>query len=167
MLKQYKAHSHSKMKSSKESHLLSELCESDVVCLEPSNTIYDAAKEMLEKHIGNVVITEERDGKVIPVGIVTDRDIVINSTAKKLDPESVKLSSIMTKKIVTVKENEDLTTLIKILTDEGVGRIPVVDEAGALMGILSSKRIFQYFAQGLCELSSLSVQQHRREEKVH
>ncbi len=166
------AHTHSKIDPTQQSKqmfnpLLEQLYEPDVVCLKPSNSLYEAAKEMLDNHIGNVLIVDENSDKNIPVGIITDRDIVINSLAKKVDPATIKLSSIMTKKIVTAPEDADLSTLVKLLTEQGIGRIPIVDTAGELKGILSSKRLFQYFAQGLCELSSLSVEQQRREGKTH
>jgi CBS domain-containing protein len=122
---------------------------------------------MLENHIGDIVVTESHNGKTVPVGIVTDRDIVISSVAKKLAPETLKLSEIMTKKMVTATEGSNLSDLVQLLTDEGISRLPIVDSDGALKGILTSKRLFQYFAEGICELSSLSNQQQRREEKAH
>lgn len=172
MQKQSKVHSHSRVKSNQNkkgtfSLSLDQLYEKDVVCLKPDDTVYDAAREMLENHIGDIVITQEENGKTMPVGIVTDRDLVINATAKKLDPETIKLSDIMSKKVITATEDDDLTTLVRLVVDEGVSRLPIVDEAGNLAGILSSKRLFQYFAQGLCELSSISVQQQQREESTH
>ena len=172
MQNETKIHAHAKMEPTRESKtlfnpLLEQLYEPDVVCLKPSNSLYEAAKEMLDNHVGNVLIVDEYSEKNIPVGIITDRDIVINSLAKKVDPASIELSTIMTKKIVTAPEDADLSTLVKILTEQGIGRIPIVNAAGELKGILSSKRLFQFFAQGLCELSSLSVEQQRREGKTH
>ncbi|MEK6774094.1 MAG: CBS domain-containing protein [Bdellovibrionota bacterium] len=164
-------HNHSRVKGKKMELLaqsLSQFYEKDVVCLTINDTIFDAAKLMLEKHIGDIVITDENaDRSPIPVGIITDRDIVVNSVAKKLDPASVKLSAVMTEQLVTATEESSLTDLVQLMTDEGISRLPIVDSGGALVGILSSKRIFQYFAQGLCELSSLTVRQQQREQDTH
>jgi len=174
MMKQTKTHmQHMRMKTNIQKKeifgaSLSELYEKDVVCLKSTDSISDAATQMLEKHVGDIVIIEDRDdGKVVPIGMVTDRDIAIKSIAKMFDPESINLSDIMSKKIVTATENDDMSTLVKRLVDEGVSRLPIVDDTGALKGILSSKRLIQFFAQGLCELSSISLQQQKREEKRH
>lgn len=144
---------------------LEDLYEKKVVCLKPEDTVFDAAKEMLNYDVGDIVIAEEKNGMTVPVGIITDRDIVINTTAKKLDPEKVRLSEIMSKELITAKEDDSLTTLVSLLSDEGVRRLPIVDSDGALKGILSSKRLFKYFAQGLCELSSISSFQ--QEQRTH
>lgn len=144
---------------------LAELYEKKVVCLKPEDTVFDAAKEMLNYDIGDIVIAEEKEGMTYPVGIVTDRDIVINATAKKMDPEQVKLSDIMSKNLITAREEDSLNTLVSLLSEEGVRRLPIVDNEGVLKGILSSKRLFKYFAQGLCELSSISSL--HQEQKAH
>lgn len=143
------------------------LYEKDVVCLSADNTVLEAAELMRENHIGDVIVTQDLDGRGAPIGIVTDRDIVLHVVAKNLNPESIKLSEIMTKKIVTANENHDLSDLVKLITEEGVGRLPIVDKEGNLKGILSSKRLFQYFTQCLWDLSTFSGQQQRREGKAH
>jgi CBS domain-containing protein len=166
-----KTHAHSRLKSEVQRetfhHSLDQLYEKNVVCLNSKSTISEAARLMAENHIGDIVITDETDGAVIPVGIVTDRDLVINSIAKDLDPKIVRLSEVMTKRIVTASEDDDLSSLVKLMTDEGISRLPIVDTVGSLKGILSSKRLFQFFAESLCELSSISVQQQSREEQMH
>jgi CBS domain-containing protein len=172
MFRTAKTHTHSRIKN-KEKTLdafglpLTDLYEKNVVCLKSDHTVWDAANLMLENHIGDIVVTESHNGKTVPVGIVTDRDIVISSVAKKLAPETLKLYEIITKKMVTATEGSNLSDLVQLLTDEGISRLPIVDSDGALKGILTSKRLFQYFAEGICELSSLSNQQQRREEKAH
>jgi CBS domain-containing protein len=166
-----KTHDHSRLGSELQkgtfNQSLEPLFERDVVCLTQNSSAFDAAMEMLKNHVGDVVVTDETNGAQIPIGIVTDRDIVIHSIAKKRNPETVKLSEIMTSRIVTAFEEDDIGTLVKLMTEEGIGRLPIVDRSGALVGILSAKRLYQYLAQSLCELSSLSVQQQSREEKVH
>jgi CBS domain-containing protein len=94
--------------------LIHQLCEKDVVCLTPDATILEVAKNMLDEHIGDVVIIKENAGKSVPVGIVTDRDIVINTIAKQVSPENVRMSEIMTHNIVTANENEDLLEVVEI-----------------------------------------------------
>lgn len=141
--------------------------EKDVVCLTPEDSIYDAAKLMLSHHVGDIVITAERDGRVVPVGIITDRDIVVGAVAKGADLTQMKISEILKTGIVTATEEHALSELVQMMVTEGISRLPIVNDYGALKGILSSKRLFQYFAQGLCELTELSQQQKKREKDFH
>lgn len=146
---------------------LDQLYEKGVVCLRPDNTILDAAKKMLDYHVGDIVVTEEKEGKNFPIGIVTDRDIVISLITHKTVTEASKLSEIMSGTVITASKDDDLTTLVRRLVDKGISRLPIVDSSGALVGILSSKKIFQYFVQGLSELSTISVLQQEREQRTH
>ncbi len=141
--------------------------ERDVVCLNSTDTAMEAAKAMRENHIGNVVITENRNGKSIPVGIVTDRDLVVSCMAEGKDLSTCQISELIHGKIVTAREGDSISDLVKLMVNEGVSRLPIVDEDGELAGILSSKRLFQFFAQGLCELTTISQQQQEREGKMH
>ncbi|MGZ3726906.1 MAG: CBS domain-containing protein, partial [Pseudobdellovibrio sp.] len=130
-----KTHFHARIKSEGDVESLrpslDQLYEKEVITLKTTATLFEAAKVMRDKHVGNVVIVEEKNGKSIPVGLVTDRDLVINSIAKKLNPESVKISEIMNKKIVTATEDDDFSDLVKYISEEGVGRLPIVDASGA------------------------------------
>lgn len=164
-------HSHSRLKEgNKSEHFMpsvEQFYERDVICLTSDDSVLAAAKAMKENHIGDVVITESRNGKSVPTGIVTDRDLVVCCIAENKDMGTCKLSEIMTGKVITARETDSIAELVKVMVNEGVSRLPIVDDNGELTGILSSKRLFQFFAQGLCELTSLSVQQQEREEKMH
>lgn len=172
-MKQTKTHTHDKMKTAKgrigklPGSSLADLFERDVVSLDADSTVFDAAEKMLENHIGNIVITELKNGKRIPVGILTDRDIVVCAIARRLEPETTSVAEIMTSDLVTATEDEDFAALVHLISDEGVSRLPIVDASGALTGVLTSKHLAQFFAQGLCQLSSLSRQQQSREENKH
>jgi CBS domain-containing protein len=165
------SHDHLNSDSAEKKHLLTssmeQFYEKNVVCLNPNDTIADAAKLMLENHIGNIVVTDDKDGKNIPVGIITDRDIVLCSTAKDLMPSTQMVKEVMTKNIETAGDHNDINDLVDLMVSRGISRLPIVDSFGELKGILTSKRIFQYFSRGLCELSSLSEKQQVREEKSH
>jgi predicted transcriptional regulator len=141
--------------------------ENEVIWMKPSDTVINGAKLMAKKHIGNIIIAEERDGGVIPIGIVTDRDILIKAMVKNTSFDSMKLKDVMTDKIITSNENADLSDLVHLMTSKGICRIPIVDDSGFLKGILTSKTIYQYFAQNLSDLSNISVQQHERECSTH
>ncbi len=163
-------HSHIQFKDEKAKPFtpsVKEFYEKDVVCLTADDSILDAAKLMLDNHVGDVVIVDDLEGRRVPVGIITDRDIVVASVAKAMDPSMAKISEILKKKIITATEDHGLSELVHLMVAEGISRLPIVDEFGTLRGIISSKRLFQFFAQGLCELTAVSEAQQRREEEMH
>ncbi|PIS10753.1 MAG: CBS domain-containing protein [Bdellovibrio sp. CG10_big_fil_rev_8_21_14_0_10_47_8] len=172
MLTQIGTHIHDRLTGTKTTKnvfgtALDQMYETKVVSLTADASVFDAAQLMLSKHVGDIVVVEEKNGQTIPKGIVTDRDIVINTIAQKKDPATMKLSELMLGQVVTATDQHSLSDLVRLMTEQGVSRMPIVDDKGALKGILSSKRLYQFFAQGLCELSSLSKQQQEREGKRH
>ncbi len=83
---------------------ISEFCQRDVVCATPETTVSEAASLMRRHHIGDVIIVEKRDGKQLPIGIVTDRDIVIEVIAAGIDPTLLKLGDLQLKPLLTIEE---------------------------------------------------------------
>ncbi|OQW48875.1 MAG: hypothetical protein A4S09_12975 [Proteobacteria bacterium SG_bin7] len=164
-------HNHSRLKEGEKANRtmppVNRFYETDVFCLNSTDTVLEAAKAMQKHHIGDVVITENRGGKSIPIGIITDRDIVVSCIAGGKDCKTCQISELISAKIITAREDDSISDLVKLMANEGISRLPIVDEEGELTGILSSKRLFQFFAQGLCELTTISHQQQERESKTH
>src|SRR4051812_14819652 len=113
MMKTLKTHNHSQMKRKPYGNLsnssVEQFCEKNVVSLEPDATVLEAAKLMAENHIGDIVVIDGEVGKSVPIGIVTDRDIVIKAIARNASPETMKLSELMTPDIVTANVGDDLS----------------------------------------------------------
>lgn len=116
---------------------VSDFCERDVVTIESSGTLVDAAKLMRHFHVGYVVITEEKKKKLYPLGIVTDRDVVVEVVATELDPETITVSDIMQQNLFVVQDDADITKTLEMMTDKGVRRLPVVSKKGVLVGVAS------------------------------
>ena len=74
---------------------ITEFCVRDVVCCARDTSIVDAAELMRHRHIGNVIVVDQSGGKRVPVGIVTDRDIVVEVVAAGLDPKTIKLGDLV------------------------------------------------------------------------
>ena len=140
------------------------ICNREVVIVEGSATIPEAAKLMREYHVGNVVVIEERDGLNYPVGILTDRDIIIELIAKEIDINSVTVGDIMSSEIKLARENDDVTDTIKQMRYKGVRRMPVIDERGALVGIVALDDLIDLLAEQLKGLADLIGKEHIREE---
>ena len=135
---------------------ISEFCHRDVVCATRETTVTEAANLMRQHHIGDVLVVERRGGKQVPVGIVTDRDIVVEVVAAGTDPRLLKLGDLRLAPLVTVTENASYAETVSRMSVEGVRRMPVVGADGALAGIITLDDMLWQLAAPLAALRSIS-----------
>jgi len=102
-------------------------------------TISDCAKIMEEKHVGSLLVKDEKKHLV---GIITEQDIVRKVVSKKLNPESAQVSSVMETNIFTISEKEDLYNALVLMRDKNIRHLPVVQN-GELIGFLTIKDILK------------------------
>jgi CBS domain-containing protein len=126
-----------------------EICTREVVIATRNTTVVEAARLMREHHVGDLVVVDGSGGRRVPVGIVTDRDIVVGVLALGLDPAVLTVGDIMGSGIVTTAENDDVYETLQIMRARGVRRVPVVDAEGALVGIVALDDILEIFAEEL------------------
>ena len=81
---------------------IGEICNKDVKFVAPETTVLRAAQLMRELHVGDLVIVDEDDGIRLPVGIVTDRDIVVAAVASELDLRTLAVGDLSMYPLVTV-----------------------------------------------------------------
>ena len=143
-----------------------EICNREVVTANKTLSVADAAQLMRSHHVGDLVVSEERDGRMHPVGIVTDRDIVVEVVAAGVDPDTLKVGDIMGPGLATVRENEGLFEALRYMRDKGVRRMPVVDAAGGLVGILTLDDLLSLLAEEMTELAKLVSHERQREATV-
>lgn len=143
-----------------------ELCNRKVAIAEKTLSVADAARLMRRLHVGDLVVIEERDGRRQPVGIVTDRDIVVEVVAASMDPEALTIGDVMGPELATVRENEDLFETLRYMRDKGVRRMPVVDQAGGLVGILTLDDLLGLLAEEMTGLARLVSHERQREADV-
>jgi CBS domain-containing protein len=142
---------------------IGELAIRQVVVVTRDTPVLEAAKLMRQYHVGDVVVTDETNGKRRPVGIVTDRDIVIEVMAQAVDPAKLSAGDIMTGDLVTVRENEGVLQTIQLMRAKGARRAPVVDAEGALIGIVAADDFVELLAEELSELAKLISREQKRE----
>jgi CBS domain-containing protein len=142
---------------------VSEVCNREVVIVRREDTVHEAAKLMRQHHVGDVVVVEERNGVRVPVGIVTDRDLVVEIMAPDVVQMLITVGDIMEPKLVTVKESMGIYESIKYMRGEGVRRLPVVNGNGGLVGILTLDDLLELLAEELLELSRLVKQEQKKE----
>ena len=142
------------------------VCNRDVVVIGKGGSILEAAKLMRNYHVGNVVVVDEGDSKHIPVGILTDRDIIIETLAEEVDPNSVNVGDIMSSELLTAQEEDEIWATIKLMRGQGVGREPVVKKKNRLEGILAVDDLTDVIAVQLKDLVDLVATEHRRERAL-
>ena len=114
----------------------SEACTRDVVTVTRESPLCEAASLMRERHIGSVVVIDDK-ASGHPVGILTDRDMVVEVLASGIEPRTVTVGDIMSTPVFTAGENEDVLRTLKAMRIRGVRRVPIVDDGGRLSGIAS------------------------------
>jgi CBS domain-containing protein len=112
---------------------LERLCSKSVVTVSPDASVFEAANLMRSQHVGCVVVVNDSR----PVGIVTDRDIVLGVVAGARKPGEIAVREIMATNLTTVNVNYDLLDAVRLMRARGVRRLPVVDEHRHLLGIIT------------------------------
>jgi CBS domain-containing protein len=135
------------------------ICNRDVIVIRPGDSVQTAARLMHEYHTGDVIVVEERDGLRVPVGIVTDRDVVVEVIAAGVAPEAVSVGDIMSPELVTAHEEDDLWDTLQRMRINAVRRIPVIDESDALVGILTLDDLLELLAGELVDLARVANRQ--------
>jgi CBS domain-containing protein len=110
------------------------------ICCVPTDTAARVAKLMKKENIGAVPICEDRHGSKL-VGIITDRDLTLQVVAECLNAGTTKLQDLMTRRPFTCHPDDDLQKALGEMEKHQVRRIPVVDDDGQLIGIISQADI--------------------------
>lgn len=139
------------------------LCNREVVVTVKESTVVEAARLMRSFHVGDVVVLEEGDERR-PLGLVTDRDVVLGVVAPGLDPESVTVGDVMSADLVTVTEDVDFWEALALMRQRGVRRLPVVNERGGLEGILTLDDALALINEAMADLVVLVSREMGREE---
>ena len=141
---------------------IGEFCNRDVVFATKKMSIPEAAQLMRQFHVGDLVVVDEVDGKRMPVGIVTDRDMVIQIIAKSLDFNEFSVGDIMSPQLVSVQEKEGVFETIRLMRAKGIRRIPVVNQEGGLEGIVSAEDILDLLAEEMTELAKVAPREQEQ-----
>ena len=131
------------------------VCQRLVHTVTKSDDLVHAAQLMRAKHIGYLVVTEPSvaDGSMKPIGVLTDRDIVISVVAKSVEPTALSVGDVMTSPAITARETDNLDHAVQEMRRLGVRRLPVVGAMGQLVGVMALDDVLEVLAG---ELQSLS-----------
>ena len=143
---------------------IGEICTREVVCTDAQTPVAAVAKLMRQYHIGDVIVTRTDGAKRVPLGIVTERDIVLSVVAAEIAPGTLTVGEIMSAQLATAGEEEDVFETIQRMRNIGVRRMPIVDAEGALAGIVSIDDIIEVLAGEMTELARLVSREQLREQ---
>ena len=143
---------------------IGDICNRNVVVIEKDSAVREAARLMRQFHVGALVVCNERDGGRVPVGLVTDRDIVIEVLGEEVEPDSVMVGDIMSANLLTARESDELWDILGRMRHAGVRRIPVVDERGSLQGLVTMDDVIELLADELAQLAKLVAQEQKVEQ---
>jgi len=142
---------------------IGELAIREVVVAPRETPVLEAARLMRQHHVGDIVVTKDWNGKRVPVGIVTDRDLVMEVLAQDVDASKLSVGDIMTQDLITVNEEHGVLQTIQRMRAHGARRAPVVDKRGTLIGVVSADDFMELLALELGELAKLITTEQRRE----
>jgi CBS domain-containing protein len=145
---------------------INDVCSREVVIVQPGDSALDAAQLMRLHHVGDVVVVQNLGGRRIPVGIVTDRDLVVEIMASELDPTALTVGDIMVQELATVNENASLFEAVELMRAKGVRRLPVTDAIGNLSGILTMDDLLELLAEEMSGLARSVTHEQRRETAI-
>ena len=145
---------------------IGELCTRAVVTCRRDTSAQELAQLMRDRHVGDVVVVDADAGGATPVGIVTDRDVIVRIVAHGVDPKLVRAEDLIVGGLVTALESEGLYDAIWHMRSKGVRRLPVVDQHNHLLGMLTADDVVRFLAEELTELAHAVPHQRKLEAQA-
>lgn len=139
------------------------ICSRAVAVGESGTSVAQAAKLMRDHHIGALVVVNGGDGARVPIGIVTDRDMVVEVVAADVDYRTLSVGDIMSERPASIMESAGVFEAIAQMRSGGVRRLVVVDANGHLLGVVAMDDLIPVLAEELSALAQAIRVERRRE----
>ena len=117
------------------------------------------------KAVGSVVVIEKCNGELRPIGLITDRDIVVAVLGTAIELDQVTVADVMAGDLVCTSSDEDIWEAVERMSENGVRRLPVTDTAGGLIGILSMDDLVELLAESVNNIAGIIRRGERREHR--
>ena len=130
--------------------MIGEMSIKPVVTIAPDASVHEAARLMRSKKVGALIVTNSRK----PIGILTDRDITIDVVAAGSDPEATAVSKVMHRNPRVLREEQGLFDAVKTFSSAGLRRLPVVNRAGAVTGIIALDDVLMLLGNEMAHVST-------------
>ena len=130
-----------------------ELCDREIAAVGMESTVADAIHKMLDHHVGAVAIV---DDEYRVAGIFTERDVLRKMSLSKLDPRATSIRELMTTPVEMATRDTGAGEALSIMLERHFRHLPVADDNGRLLGILSIRNLLEWRVDDLSrELESL------------
>ncbi len=143
--------------------IIGEYCRREVVIAERGTSLRQAAKLMRHHHVGDLVVVDRKEAGPVPAGILTDRDLVVEVIAEDVDLDEVAVGDVMTTEVAVARQDEGIWDTLFRMRSWGVRRLPVVDDAGILQGIITIDDLLELFTEHLYDLVQVITRERERE----
>jgi CBS domain-containing protein len=120
----------------------------DPACCIAETALQEVAQMMIDHDCGEIPVVENQETK-LPIGVITDRDIVCRTVARGLNPLDLTVADCMSRPCVTVTPEMSIAECSRILEDNRIRRVPVVDAAGCCCGIVALADIALHAQKGV------------------
>ncbi len=127
---------------------LTDLCTRNPVTIAADASLVEAAQAMRARHVGLLVVTADGSGGP-PLGVLTDRDIVVEVVSEGVDPTTVSVADAMTREPLLVAVDSTPEQVLGQLRAFGVRRAPVVNAAGLLVGVIALDDLLDWLADAI------------------
>ncbi len=147
--------------------LVGELCNRTVVIGHAGDGVLDAARRMRDLHVGSLIVVDETERGRVPVGVVTDRDLLFAVASTDLERAAqLRLGEVASWDLITATEREHVSEALGRMRAHGVRRLPVVDERGTLVGILAYDDLVEWIGEQIGDLARLVAREQKRERSA-
>ncbi|STX38355.1 CBS domain-containing protein [Legionella feeleii] len=144
---------------------IGEFCNREVVVINSDESVKVAAELMRTHHVGDLVLVEEKNKKLVPIGIITYRDLVLEVMASGLTSDSLTVRDILTEPLVFLFENDSFFDALDLMHTQRVRRLPIVNSDHSLVGIIIIDDMIDILSEKLTQIVSLVKLQQKREAK--
>jgi CBS domain-containing protein len=145
--------------------LLQDICTPTVACCRPETSVLAAARQMRAAHVGDLVVTEAGDGDQVPLGIITDRDIVVEVIAQEADPARTAVKDVMRRPVVIAHGSEELAQAVERMRAHGVRRMPIMGADRRLIGIVTLDDLVRALAAQAGALVEILANEQEHEQR--
>ena len=145
---------------------IGEICNRNVVIATRDTSVTELAQLMREHHVGSIIITEAQNECNIPVGIITDRDLVIELLSKDIDTKSISAGDVMSNELVSVRDTNHVYDTLKLMRGKGIRRMPVVNDENVLIGILTVDDLLDVVISELDDIVNIVAIEQKREKHL-
>lgn len=134
---------------------IGKLCRGEVVIAPKDMSVHEAAKLMKQHNIGDIIVIHKKDNNIEPIGILTDRDIVMKIVADEVEAKMICVGDAMSQDLLVLNHHQDTQEAIDMMSARGVRRAPIIDNHHKIVGLVSIDDLLLLVADELSSLAKL------------